>query len=31
MVSIGEQAAWDVWQRHDHLVMVVVGDGDFFA
>ena len=31
MVSIGKQAAWDVWQRHDHLAMVVVGDGDFFA
>ena len=23
--------AWDVWQRHDHLAMVVVRDGDLFA
>ena len=31
MTSAKEQIAWDVWQRHHYLDMVVVEDGDFFV
>ena len=29
--SAKERIAWDVWQRHHYLDMVVVEDGDFFV
>ena len=31
MASTKERIAWDMWQRHHYLDMVVVEDGDLFV